>query len=265
MVSETIVSFCNAAVKKQDFLKGSVLRYFVLSMLAGIYVGIGIVLIFSVAGPLKGAGSGAFKALMGASFGVALILVIFAQSELFTGNNMVMTIASLCKKVTWMNTIKLWIVCYLGNLAGSLLLAYVIKESGLMDNGAAHDFISNASFAKGSAPFMSLFLRGVLCNLLVCLAVWTTARTKNDAAKIMLIFWCLLAFIGSGYEHSIANMTVIGIGLFVAPEIVTWGHFWANMIPVTLGNMVGGCLLGAAYWYVANQSLNTEKEICQES
>jgi nitrite transporter len=259
MVSETIELFSNAAVTKVKFLKDSVLRYFVLSMLAGIYVGFGIVLIFSVAGPLKGAGDGAFKALMGASFGVALILVIFAQSELFTGNNMIMTIGSLTKKITWLKTLKLWVVCYAGNLVGSLLLAYVIKESGLMDKGHVYDFISKASFAKGTAPFMGLFLRGILCNVLVCLAIWTAARTKNDAAKIMLIFWCLLAFIGSGYEHSIANMTVIGIGVFVAPELVTWGHFWGNMIPVTLGNMVGGCLLGIAYWYIANKSLKTEE------
>jgi len=259
MVYETIELCNNAAAKKVEFLKSSILRYFLLSMLAGIYVGFGIVLIFSVAGPLQGTGSGAFKALMGASFGVALILVIFAQSELFTGNNMIMTIGSLSKKVTWLKTFKLWTVCYLGNLAGSLLLAYVIKESGLMDSGHVHAFIAKASFAKGSAPFMNLFFRGVLCNILVCLAIWTVMRTKNDAAKIMLIFWCLLAFIGSGYEHSIANMTVIGIGIFVAPELVTWGHFWGNMIPVTLGNMLGGCLLGATYWYIANQSAK-EKE-----
>lgn len=251
MVSETIELFTKAAVTKVDFLNKSISRYFLLSMLAGIYVGFGIVLIFSVAGPLEGDGNGAFKALMGASFGVALILVIFAQSELFTGNNMIMTIASLGKKVTWLKTLKLWIVCYLGNLAGSLLLAYAIKESGLMDSGDVHDFITKVSFAKGSAPFMDLFIRGVLCNMLVCLAIWTSARTKNDVAKIMLIFWCLMAFIGSGYEHSIANMTLIGIGVFVDPELVSWGDFWWNMLPVTLGNILGGCLLGAVYWYIA--------------
>jgi len=104
---------------------------------------------------------------------------------------------------------------------------------------------------------MHLLIKGILCNMLVCLAVWTSARAKDDAAKIMLIFWCLFAFIGSGFEHSIANMTVIGIGRFVSPETVQWSHFWHNMIPVTLGNIIGGAFcIGAAYWFVANKQLN---------
>jgi nitrite transporter NirC len=256
MVVETVKMFSATAAKKVESLKDSISRYFVLSMLAGIYVGFGIILIFSIGGPLSGIGAAGLKALMGASFGVALTLVIFAGSELFTGNNMIMTIGSLSGKVSWLDTGKLWTVCYLGNLAGALLFAYLISQSGVLASGAGQAFITKVSIAKGSGPFMQLFIKGIFCNMLVCLAIWTTARTKDDTAKILLIFWCLFAFIGSGFEHSIANMTVISVGIFVSPATVTWGHFWHNMIPVTLGNIVGGAVfVGAAYWFVANKKL----------
>jgi nitrite transporter len=256
MVKETVKLFANMSVQKIESLNNSISRYFVLSMLAGVYVGFGIILIFSIGGPLKAIGDVGLKALMGASFGVALTLVIFAGSELFTGNNMVMTIGSLTGKVSWLNTIKLWIICYIGNLAGALLLSYVISKSGVLCNGPGKDFITKVSLAKGSGEFLHLFLKGVLCNILVCLAVWTSARAKDDTAKILLIFWCLFAFIGSGFEHSIANMTVIGIGLCVSPETIQWGHLWHNLLPVTLGNIFGGSVcVGAAYWFVANKQL----------
>jgi nitrite transporter NirC len=257
MVLETVNGFAGAAAKKVAFLNKSVLRYFLLSLLAGVYVGLGIVLIFSIGGPLATIGAPALKALMGASFAVALILVLFAGSELFTGNNMILTIGSLTKKTSWLDTIKLWVVCYAGNLAGALVLAGLIAGAGMFassttDGNESLSFITKVALAKGTAPFLVLFIKAILCNVLVCLAVWTTARTTNDMAKLMLIFWCLFAFIGSGYEHSIANMTVIGIGVFVS-ESVTWGHFWANMLPVTLGNMVGGIGLGAIYWFISNK------------
>jgi len=263
-MKEAVKNFAEAAEVKVSILKNSFVKYFVLSMMAGVYVGFGIILIFSVGAPLKAAGASApgLKALMGVSFGVALTLVIFAGSELFTGNNMIMTIGSLSKTVTWFDTIKLWIVCFIGNLAGALLLSYAFSLTGLMANGAARDFITAVSLKKAGAPFLQLFFRAILCNILVCLAVWMPGRTKDDTAKIFLIFWCLFAFIGSGYEHSIANMTVIGVGHFVSPTKVTFMHLVQNLIPVTLGNMVGGgVFIGAAYWFVANMSAEDKENV----
>lgn len=260
MVSETINGFANAAEKKVAFLNKSMSRYLMLSLLAGLYVGLGIILIFSVGGPLSSVGSSGVKALMGVSFAVALILVIFAGSELFTGNNLVMTIGGLTKKSSWFDVIKLWTVCYVGNLIGALLLSVLIAGAGMFaTKGDSVPLIVKVAEAKGSAPFLALFIKAILCNILVCLAVWTTARTKNDMAKLALIFWCLFAFIGSGYEHSIANMTVIGVGAMVS-EAVTWGHFWHNLVPVTLGNMVGGIALGAIYWFIANKDVVETQE-----
>jgi nitrite transporter len=256
MVSSTVRHFAETSVKKKGMLEGSLPRYFVLSMMAGVYVGFGVILIFSIGAPLDAAHSAGLKALMGASFGIALTLVIFAGSELFTGNNMVMTIGALSGKVTWTDTLRLWTVCYLGNLAGSLLLALAVAGSGLASDAAASAFVLKVTRAKMNGPFLGLFLNGILCNVLVCLAVWLSARAKEDTAKIFLIFWCLFAFIGSGYEHSVANMTLLGVGIFLShdPGSVSWLGFARNLVPVTLGNIVGGAVfVGAAYWYVARE------------
>ncbi|MBF0206904.1 MAG: formate/nitrite transporter family protein [Oligoflexia bacterium] len=254
MVSDTIEKFAISAKTKIDFLNQSFFKYFILSMMAGIYIGLGIMLIFIIGAPLKETGSAATKALMGTSFGIALTLVIFAGAELFTGNNMIMTIGSLEKKTTWPDAIKIWIVSYIGNLFGSLFLAILIAFSGIIFKEPVNTFIIGAAALKMKAPFGELLCRGILCNMLVCLAVWCSARAKDDTAKLILIFWCLFAFIGSGLEHSIANMTLLGMSLFIPHDAtVSWPGFINNLIPVTIGNIIGGgVFIGAAYWFVAS-------------
>jgi nitrite transporter NirC len=253
MAQETIKVVIGSARTKARLLWASPLQYLVLAMLAGAYVGFAIILVFSIGAPLQAAGSASVKVVMGASFGVALALVIFAGSELFTGNNMVMTIGSLAGEVSWRRTLAVWAASYAGNLAGALLLALVAVQSGLMTKAPIKDFIASATLAKMSAPFGELFYRGLLCNTLVCLAVWTALRVKDDTAKLGMIFWCLFAFIGAGFEHSVANMTLLGISLFSPHDArINWGGFVHNLVPVTLGNIVGGALVvGAAYHYVA--------------
>lgn len=253
MAQETIKVVIGSARAKTRLLWASPLQYLVLAMLAGAYVGFAVILVFSIGAPLQAAGSASVKVVMGASFGVALALVIFAGSELFTGNNMVMTIGTLAGEVSWRSTLAVWAASYLGNLGGSLLLALAAVKSGLMTKAPVKDFIASAALAKMSAPFGELFYRGLLCNTLVCLAVWTALRVKDDTAKLGMIFWCLFAFIGAGFEHSVANMTLLGISLFSAHDPrISWGGLLHNLVPVTLGNIVGGAVVvGAAYYYVA--------------
>ncbi|HOV27291.1 MAG TPA: formate/nitrite transporter family protein [Pseudobacteroides sp.] len=255
MEKETIVKFSELAKIKADFLRNSPFRYFIYSMLAGIYVGLGIILIFSIGAPLKEANVPFLKALMGASFSIALTLVIFAGSELFTGNNMVMTVGSLEKKVTWLNTGKVWSMSFLGNLAGSLLLAGIMAGTGFLSKQPLNSFIVETSAMKMTTQFSELFFRGLLCNVLVCLAVWMSGKAKEEAAKLILIFWCLFGFIGSGFEHSVANMTLLAMGIFAphASESVNWLGFINNLMPVTLGNIVGGSIfVGFTYWLVSS-------------
>ncbi len=238
-----------AAVGKVK-LYGSKGRYFVASMMAGAFVGLGILLIFSISGMLVD--SSAKSIVMGISFGIALSLVIMVGSELFTGNNFVMTIGSMNKAVKWKETIETWVVCYIGNLIGALIVSafFVIANVG-MDNGAI-SALAGAATAKAAMPAGVLIFRGILCNILVCLAVFCSIKMENEVAKLIMIWWCLFAFITSSYEHSVANMTIYFTSILGGAD-VSFGQMIYNLGFVTLGNMIGGILLGASYYYLGSK------------
>ncbi|MCP3999447.1 MAG: formate/nitrite transporter family protein, partial [Gammaproteobacteria bacterium] len=163
---------------------------------------------------------------------------------------MVMLIGCLKGKTGWGWMCWLWFICWLANLAGCVLLGIIWANTGLGDGNITGKFIGKVASAKMNGPFWFLFCRGILCNMLVCLAVWMSAKAKNEAARIFLIFWCLYAFISCGYEHSIANMTIFSCSLFTAhPETVSIGGFAWNMAAVTAGNIIGGMMIGAAYFF----------------
>ena len=249
-MKETIVTFSDMAVSKVNSLHSSKAKYLTMTMMAGFFVGLGIILIHTIGGLLDPAGFAGTKIIMGATFGIALSLVLMAGADLFTGNNMIMTIGTLMKRTTWYETIQIWTFSYVGNFAGSILVAVLFFYSGLA-SGATADFIVKAANNKMNTPFMELLIRGILCNILVCLAAWCAVKLKDETAKLIMIFWCLFAFITSGFEHSIANMTLLSISLLVPhPETVSLAGMAANLVPVTIGNIIGGALfVGAAYWY----------------
>ena len=255
MFSEEINKVIGAGQAKVRLLKTNKLGYFVSSMLAGAYVGLGIILIFTIGGLLNNAGSPATKIVMGLSFGVALSLVVFAGSELFTGNNFIMASASLSVGVSWKDTAKVWAMSFVGNLTGSILTGYLFYLTGLA-SGPVGEFIGATTQAKMNIPLIPLFVRGVFCNVMVCLAVWCTFRCKEEAAKLIMIFWCLFVFITAGFEHSVANMTLLTIGL-LAPngaDVSLMGYIY-NIGIVTLGNMVGGIVFMAIPYYIISKNV----------
>jgi nitrite transporter NirC len=249
MYTTDVKRMVEVSVKKVAYLERAPFGYLVLSLLAGVYLGFGITLIFCIGGPFASEGSAALKLVMGVSFGIALTLVIFAGSELFTGNNMIGVMGGLAGQVSWRQVGHLFFWSLIGNLLGSLVLAWLVVQSGVLAP-ASSTLIQKVAAIKMHLPAWELFLRGVLCNWLVCLAVWTASRAVGDAAKMLLIFWCLFAFIGSGFEHSIANQSLLGIALFLPHEAaVSWGGFLWNQTWVVLGNIVGGgVFVGALYW-----------------
>ncbi|MGH7206675.1 MAG: formate/nitrite transporter family protein [Nitrospiraceae bacterium] len=137
-----------------------------------------------------------------------------------------------------------------GNLAVSLGLAWLVAQSGVLSQAPQVDLLMKVAGTKMNLSGWELQVRGILCDWLVCLAVWTAGRTTNDAAKLDLIFWCLLAFVGSGFEHSIANQSLLGIALFLPhPGSVTWAGFLWNQTYVVLGNVIGGSVfVGGLHW-----------------
>ncbi|BBH20276.1 transporter [Paenibacillus baekrokdamisoli] len=254
MYTESVESIVESAVKKKEKMNESVLRYTIAAALAGAYVGFGIILIYTLGAPLAAIKSPFQSLVMGGSFGIALTLVIFAGSELFTGNNMFFMMSSLAGRTTVKDTVKNWSIVFIGNLLGALVLCLLVLGSGLFKGIPAEHLLFMAAAKKMHLPVMELFFRGILCNWLVCLAIWMSIRAKEEVAKLILIWWCLFAFIASGYEHSVANMTLLSIATLLPnhPETISIAGWLHNMIPVTLGNIVGGGLfVGMVYWVIS--------------
>src|SRR5690242_10164689 len=223
MHRQDVTKIAEVSKSKAACLDGAPSAYLILSALAGVYLAFGITLIFSVGAPFAAEGAAAMKLVMGASFGIALSLVIFAGSELFTGNNMVCAIGVLDGAISWSTLGRLWLFSLAGNLIGSVALAWLVVESGVLSHAPQSDLLMKVATTKMTLSGGELLARGILCNWLVCLAVWAAGRTASDSAKLILIFWCLLAFVGSGFEHSIANQSVLSMALFLPhPDSVTW-------------------------------------------
>jgi nitrite transporter len=244
-VPDALDESADLAVTKATQAQRALSRYLASSALAGVFVGVAVVLLLSVAGPLAASTSPATKLVQGAVFGVALTLVVFAGAELFTGNVMVMVHGVWARRVSPAQLVAVWVASLVGNFAGSIGFAALVHGGGTL-TGPGGDLVAAVVKAKDGATGPQLFWRSVLCNMLVCLALWMAARTRSDGAKLAVLWWALLAFVASGFEHSIANMTVFGLGIF--DGTATWAHLFRNLAWTVPGNIVGGGLLvGVAY------------------
>jgi len=189
--------------------------------------------------------------VMGVVFSSALTIVVFAGSELFTGTAMYMPLAVLTGRARPSDVMLVWASAWIGNLIGAVMLAALFHMAGggvLLGDGSQAFF--SAVSAKMSAGSVELFARGILCNWLVCLAIWMAGRTDNAAAKIMLIFWPITIFVAAGYEHSVANMFTFSMALLGEhPANITLTGAIHNLVWVTLGNLIGGSVFMAlGYW-----------------
>lgn len=242
---------CTAAQNKVNFFKTDKVGYFVSSMLGGVFVGLGIIVIFVIAAAMGDSAS--LKILQGASFAAALSLIVFAGAELFTGNVFVLTAGIMRKRIELKDAVPLWIYCYLGNLAGSVLIAALFVGTGLYE-GYITILVNESVIAKTSPDLSSLFIRGILCNLLVCAATWCSYKIKSDTGKLIMIFWCIYIFVIIGFEHSIANMTLFSLRTFLWTEggaaFTAMGY---NLFATTFGNFFGGAMLALAYWLMGRK------------
>jgi len=258
----------NICVKKTT---NNAFKLLVLGILAGAYIGFGgelSNLIGHDAAQFVGVGLAAF--IKGAVFSVGLMLVVIAGAELFTGNTMI-TMSVLDGKSKFKGLLYNWSIVYVANLIGSLLVAYLMFGSGLLagPNVAVGAAALKTAAAKASLAFWPAFFRGILCNWLVCLAVWMALTSRNTIGKVWAIFFPIMAFVASGFEHSIANMYFIPVGILLkgvnevvaaataaglTPEklanVSIYGFAVKNLIPVTLGNIIGGGFFVATlYWF----------------
>jgi len=250
----------SVCVKK---VKSSFYNLFVLGILAGVFIGFGAWLA-TVIGHDMGAnmGLGMTKFMMGAVFSVGLMLVVIAGAELFTGNNLIV-LSVLDGKSSFAGLLRNWGIVYFANLIGSVLLAFFIYWSGLwhMGGDAVGVFSLKIASAKVDLPFWQAFFRAIGCNWLVCLAVWMAISSRDTVGKVFAIFFPIMAFVASGFEHSVANMFFIPMGMLLksvglagvtaSGNLNLFGFLVSNEIPVTLGNIVGGAFFVATlYWSV---------------
>jgi|SRR3712207_1317435 len=249
-MNETIENLSKAAVLKIRTLRSNPFKYWISSMFAGSLIGLGVLVSYTVGAILTQAENPGAKLLPALSFSVALTLVIFLGTELFTGNNMVMTIGRLNKKVNTGQVLSIWFNSWFGNLVGAIILSIIFVSTGLV-KGPIQDYYSAVALAKVSMSPLELVSRGILCNLLVCLAILGCNRTQSDSAKIGIIMLCIYAFMTSGFEHSIANMTVFAIAI-ISDSITSVGLSQAaySLLFVTIGNIIGG---GFFVGWVANK------------
>lgn len=218
------------------------------------------------------------KTLAGALFGTGLMLVLFAGGELFTGNTLIFK-AVLNKRITLGQMLKNWVVIYAGNLVGSLVIVFLIIWSGQLN--ASHGLLGGVTIKiasyKVGLTFLQAFSLGIMCNWLVTLAIWLSIAAKDLTGKILGVFFPILLFITSGFEHSIANMYYVPVGILAKTNEVfaaasglsadklaelNVGNFIINnLIPVTLGNIIGGAFfVGTAYWFVYAKADKTENK-----
>ncbi len=238
------------ADQKINTLKRRPLAYLLVAMWAGMWVGLAILLILSLAAQIEPVAPAFVKLIQGLSFGVALILVLLTGAELFTSNNMVMTIGLLNRRIRPTAALRLWGCCWLGNLLGTILLALLFTAAGLNSGPVATTFCETA-LAKAAGTPLNIFFRGFLCNIAVCLAVLIAYTLPHNMVKVTVCCMCLFILVTVGFEHSIANMTVYAVSL-MGPErsLGLISPALKNLVWATLGNLAGGSLAMALPLYL---------------
>lgn len=251
-IPEAVATHVDGAVHKVELVRTPGL-FLVRTMLAGAYIGIGVLIMVTAGGPLVVAGSPWAPLVQGAVFGIALTIVLVAGGELATSAMMILTQGAIAGRVGWGRAGAVLLACLGGNLLGALVFAALLAGSGVLaPETAAGQNIARMIEHKAEATTLQLVVRGVLCNLMVCLAVWCWARLRSEVARILVVFACVLVFITSGFEHVVANMTTFWFGLLTGVPGATVGEFARNVLAVGVGNTLGGAVLvGAAYAYGA--------------
>lgn len=249
--AEIVAAAEQAACKKTSL---SIPRMLVLGFLAGAYIAFGglTAIVVAKGSPALGAANpGLAKFLFAAVFPLGIIIVVIAGSELFTGNCSVVLPGCLCGKASWGAMLRNWVVVYLGNLLGSLFVAgFLAYLTGIVRGGTLGEAAVSIAEAKVNQGFGVLLLRGIGCNWLVGLGIWLSIAADDVAGKVLGLWFPIMAFVAVGFEHSIANMFFIPLGMLNGAAITVAG-FVAHLIPVTLGNIIGGSILvGAVYGWL---------------
>ena len=259
---EILEKVSDSSIQKAN---SSAWKLFILAVLAGAFIAFGANGSMTVSFGLVSdpATFGIGKLMSAVVFPVGLMMVVLCGAELFTGNNL-MIIGLLDGKIKVSGMLRNWIIVYIGNMAGSVLIALLINYSGLLESGGGMlgAVVVKTAASKAGLSFGKAFVLGIMCNWLVCLAVWMATGAETTIGKIFSRLFCIGLFVLSGFEHSVANMYFIPAGIMASGNStfvellgtdisgLTAANFLVrNLLPVTLGNIVGGCgFVGIVYW-----------------
>lgn len=253
-------AYAEASVGKA---KSPLWRLFALAVAAGALIGLGAVASSTAAHGLADAGM--VRLVSGLVFPIGLMMVILLGTELFTGNALMVT-AAIQRKITWGSLLRNWVVVFLGNLVGAVALAALMAFFGQLSIGGGDlaVYTAKVAAAKSALPWGNAFVLGIFCNLMVCIAVYLSNTAHDTAGRLLAIFFPIMGFVVCGFEHCVANMYYIPAGIFAAMNpayagliaeagidtaVLGLGTFLtANLVPVTLGNIVGGVLVGVVMY-----------------
>ncbi|NLG49488.1 MAG: formate/nitrite transporter family protein [Chloroflexi bacterium] len=243
---------CTAGCSKAELPAA---KQLVLGFLAGAFIAFGglLAIIVGKGSPaLNAANPGLGKFVFGGVFPVGLMLVIIAGAELFTGNTGVITPACLTGSAKWRNLLRNWVFVYVGNFIGSVFVAlFLAYLTGTVNGGDLGAQAAAIAEGKVSLNWGTAILRGIGCNWLVCLAVWMALAADDIAGKILAIWFPIMAFVTLGWEHSIANMFFIPLGMLNGANVTIGQFLFSNLLPVTIGNIIGGAVfVGGIYWWI---------------
>ncbi len=232
----------------------SAFKMLLLGFFAGLFISFAGIAATTATATMETASAGRLIAAIVFPAGMAMVLI--AGSELFTGNNLII-ISVLEKKVTVAKMLKNWFFVYIGNFLGAMFVAAMVTYGHVPDlfGGKLAEAVINSGVIRTSMNFSDSLIKGILCNILVCIAVWMAFASKDVSGKLLISFWPVMLFVLCGFEHCIADMYYCMAALFTSAEYgiqadtLTWGNFIThNLIPVTLGNLIGGVGVGTGYW-----------------
>lgn len=261
METQALEKIEQLAEKKLKIFKENKVRSLLRSIVASMFIGFGVIVAFKTGNFFHLVDSPFAYPAAAISFSMAIILIFYGGGDLFTGNTFYLTYATLRKKLTWIETLKLLVSSYVGNIIGAIFFALIIWMTQLFTDPHVHSFLLEAAHKKIDASTVEILFRGILCNWLVCLAFFIPYSMKSDGAKMFIMVFLVFSFFISGYEHSIANMSVFAISIAAQGwGSITIGEILHNLIPATIGNLFGGAVFMALFYYYINKPYLKESE-----
>jgi len=258
---EALEGLRNKAVKSTRMLQVRPLEYLVRAMLAGIFIGFAIIFTLKAINGLYMAESPVATLVGGLTFGVALVLIVYGGAELFTGNTMYFTTATMRGYTTKMDTMKVWLICLIGNGLGGLAFALLFSQTGIIQELGMNNWLFSVSETKIHHTTWEIFTRAIFCNWMVCLAIFIPKNMKNELAQIMMMMVLVAVFFASGFDHVIANMALFSIALVVPhPDTITFAGAMHNLLPALAGNIIGGAVfMGMIYTWLNKEKLEVDE------